>query len=61
MNRELISLDANLPLEKAYMQLQQHKSDLMPVWSDHRLVGVVDRENMMEFLMVRNALTKPSS
>jgi len=58
MNRELIFLDADLPLEKAFQQIQQHKSSLIPVKSNGHLVGTIDVENILEFLMVKNAQVK---
>ncbi len=55
MNTDLLFLDAKTSLEKAYVQMQQHKSTLMPVMLDDRLIGTVDNENILEFLMVKNA------
>ncbi len=58
MNRELVFLDADLPLEKAFQQIQQQKSSLIPVTSDGHLVGTVDIENILEFVMVKDAMAK---
>ena len=58
MNRELVFLDADLPLEKAFQQMQQQKSSLLPVMSGGALVGTVDMENILEFVMVKDALSK---
>jgi predicted transcriptional regulator len=57
MNNDLLFLDADTSLEKAYLQMQQHKSTLMPVMLDQKLIGTVDNENILEFLMVKNAST----
>lgn len=57
MNNDLLFLEADTSLEKAYLQMQQHKSTLMPVMLDHKLIGTVDNENILEFLMVKNAST----
>ncbi|GJM29626.1 MAG: protease [Cyclobacteriaceae bacterium] len=57
MNRDLVFLDADMPLEKAFQQIQQHKSSLIPVMSGSQLVGIIDKENILEFLMVKNAQT----
>jgi Zn-dependent protease/predicted transcriptional regulator len=56
MNRDVVFLDADSPLEKAFQQIQQHKSSLIPVMSVGRLVGTIDTENILEFLMVKNAM-----
>lgn len=58
MNRDLIFLEVDSPLEKAFQQIQQHKSFLIPVMSAGRLVGTIDKENILEFLMVKSAMAK---
>lgn len=58
MNRDLVFLDVDSPLEKAFQQIQQHKSSLIPVMSVGQLVGTIDTENILEFLMVKNAISK---
>jgi predicted transcriptional regulator len=55
MNKNLIYLDANAPLEDAYQQVQQSTSSLMPVMENKQLVGTLDAENILEFIMVKNA------
>ena len=58
MNKDLVYLDADSPLENAYQQVQQSKADLMPVMENKRLIGTLDTENILEFIMVKNALGK---
>lgn len=55
MNRELIYLDANLPLEEAYQLIQQSKTSLMPVLQNNILIGTLDTENILEFIMIIDA------
>ena len=55
MNRSLVFLDADSSLENAYQQVHQHKSALMPVIENNKLVGVLDTENILEFIMVKDA------
>ena len=55
MNKNLIYLDANAPLEDAYQQVQESKSSLMPVMENKQLIGTLDTENILEFIMVKNA------
>ncbi|MDN5205019.1 site-2 protease family protein [Fulvivirgaceae bacterium BMA10] len=56
MNKKLIILDPDTPLEKLYEKKQGQKQALMPVIKDHQLLGVLDLENVMEFMTVKNAL-----
>ncbi len=58
MNRDMVFLEPDLPLEKAFQLIQQHKSSLIPVLSGGQLVGTVDTENILEFLMIKNAMAK---
>lgn len=58
MNKDLIFLNADDPLETAYQQVQEHKSTLMPVVEDNKLIGALDTENILEFIMVKGAQAK---
>lgn len=58
MNRNLIFIDVDSSLENAYQQVHQHKSALMPVIKNNKLVGVLDTENILEFIMVKDAQGK---
>ena len=58
MNRDLIFLNPESPLENAYLQAQQHKSTLMPVVLNNHLIGKLDTENILEFIMVKEAQGK---
>lgn len=57
MNKELLFLKSEMPLEEAWQLMQQHKT-LMPVFANSKLVGALDAENIMEFIMVRGAQKK---
>ena len=61
MNKNLIYLDANAPLEDAYQQVQESKSSLMPVMENKQLIGTLDTENILEFIMVKNATGKKTT
>ena len=54
MNKELLFLKAQMPLEEAWHLMQQHKT-LMPVFTNNKLVGTLDTENILEFIMIKNA------
>ena len=55
MNRDVMYLDANVDLKDAFMKMQQHKHDLVLVNQDEQLLGVLDMENIQEFIMLRGA------
>lgn len=57
MNRDLIFLNSDSPLENAYQQAQLNKASLMPVLENNQLIGTLDTENILEFIMVKEALT----
>jgi Zn-dependent protease/CBS domain-containing protein len=56
MNKKIISLKAELPLEDAW-QIIQGQQMLMPVYSNNQLIGTLDTENILEFIMIKNAIT----
>jgi Zn-dependent protease len=61
MNRNLVHLDANAPLETAYMKGRQEKSDLMLVNENGTFAGTLDTDNILEFIMVRSVLARQGS
>ncbi|MEX2595351.1 MAG: site-2 protease family protein [Salibacteraceae bacterium] len=58
LNKNLILLNADMPLESAYQEAQQNKSNLMLVVENGQQVGVLDVENILEFIMVKEAQRK---
>lgn len=58
MNKNLTFLEADSSLENAYQQVHQHKTTLMPVIENNKLIGVLDTENILEFIMVKDAQGK---
>lgn len=57
MDDKLIFLDANIPLEEAYEQMQQQQTTMVLVKENNDFVGIVDTENILEFILVKNATT----
>ncbi len=55
MNTEMMTLHPDMPLEEAWGLIQRKKS-LMPVLKNDVLLGVVDTENILEFILVQSAL-----
>jgi Zn-dependent protease len=56
MSTQFISLKAGDPLPSAYRQLQQGDRNFFPVMENGELVGVLDMNNINEFLTFRAAL-----
>jgi len=56
MSRDVIFLNADSPLESAYQRSQQNKSNIMAVMENNKLIGALDTENILEFIMVRGAV-----
>jgi predicted transcriptional regulator len=44
-----------MPLEKAYQLFQQERYPLLPVLDNDKIIGIVDLENVHEFIMVKGA------
>jgi predicted transcriptional regulator len=54
-DKDLLILRPEMPLEQAWHLMQQKNKALMPVMSDGYLTGVVDAENISEFILIRTA------
>jgi CBS domain-containing protein len=55
MNDQLEYFDADMPLKDAFMKMQQYKHALILVRRRGAFAGVVDLENIQEFIMLRGA------
>ena len=49
--KRVITVDADLPLDKACTVLAERKIKKMPVVSDGKLVGALSRRNVLRYLM----------
>ena len=58
MNKDFIFLEVDSPLEEAFEKMQQQKTSLIPVVKNELIVGALDMENILEFIMVKNAKEK---
>ena len=58
MDDNLVTLSPSMPLEEAWQLSQQNKKPLLLVMTDDALVGVVDDENMAEFILIQTAAKK---
>lgn len=55
MSRELVTLDPEQSLDHAYRHVSQQRTELMAVKENGSLIGVVDTDNILEFIMVKSA------
>ncbi|MBK7407789.1 MAG: site-2 protease family protein [Saprospirales bacterium] len=56
LNRQLLRLDLDMPLSDAYRKMTETNNKICPVYRGSDLVGVLNQENVMETIMVENAL-----
>ncbi len=61
MNSDLIRIDAHEELEKAFTLMQSNGASLIAVFDKGQLLGVLDMENILEFIMVKSAKERHSS
>jgi predicted transcriptional regulator len=61
MNEEVRVLNPSMPLEQLYQQVNSKNTNLMPVMHHDQLIGVLDSENVLEFIMVKEAVEKSQS
>lgn len=52
---DMVILPAEMPLEEAWLKIQQRKKPLMLVMAEGQLAGVVDEENLAEFILIQTA------
>lgn len=58
MDRNLIILESNSLLENVFELIQQNKSTLMLVMENNKLIGTVDIENILEFILINEVKIK---
>lgn len=60
MRRDVPSVDSHEMVESALMRLQESGAKTLPVMHAGQFVGLVNSENITEFLMIRSALKAAS-
>jgi Zn-dependent protease/predicted transcriptional regulator len=60
MNKNLIYLDVETLLENIFELVYKNKSNLMLVMENNELVGTLDTENLLEFLLIKGVKSKKS-
>ncbi len=58
MSREFQSVNEDDPLETLPEKLRMGESTTMPVMDNHRLTGLLTRENLAELIMIHSALSE---
>jgi Zn-dependent protease/predicted transcriptional regulator len=58
MNKNLIYLDVETLLENIFELIYKNKNNLMLVLENNELVGTLDTENLLEFLLIRGIKSK---
>lgn len=58
MQSNLVWLAPNTPLQEAKEQMMKNRVSMVPVGENGQLLGVLDLENLNEFLMIKNALKR---
>jgi Zn-dependent protease/CBS domain-containing protein len=55
MNREILKLNMKEPIEIAYQKMVANKNGIAVVYENEQFIGVLDVENILEFVMVKSA------
>jgi CBS domain-containing protein len=61
MDEDLLTVSPDLPLHEGFRLLQEEHKPFLVVKEGDRLLGIVDAENVEEFLLVRQALAEAFS
>ena len=56
MRKDFLTLNPDMPLQEVYQKLMANGCAVAPVLDKSELVGIVDRENINELIMVKEAL-----
>ncbi|TVQ89671.1 MAG: site-2 protease family protein [Bacteroidetes bacterium] len=56
MSRDIKSVNSDMPLFEAYVELRKSGYDLVPVIENEKFKGILDLENVNEFLLIQKAI-----
>jgi len=59
MNRSITTFEPDTSLEEAFQKMQKQRISMVPVVQNEKLVGIIDMDNINEFIMVRSAIKRP--
>ena len=54
MNRDILQLNSKEPIEVAYQKMLANKNGLATVYNNQQFVGVLDLDNILEYIMIKN-------
>jgi predicted transcriptional regulator len=58
MNTDVTVFQANTSLEEAYEKMRYQQITMAPIVDNGKVKGLIDMENINEFIMVRSALRR---
>lgn len=56
MTEDFQRVEAKTPLRDIFQTIQKKKAGFFPVFENDKLLGIIDQENIQEFIMVQSAL-----
>lgn len=59
MNKDITTFEPDTSLEKAFQIMQKQRITMVPVIQNEKLVGIIDMDNINEFIMIRSAIKRP--
>jgi Zn-dependent protease/CBS domain-containing protein len=59
MNREITTFNPRTSLEHAFQTMRNQRIAMAPVVENDRLLGIIDMDNINEFIMIRSAIKRP--
>lgn len=59
MNREITTFNPHTSLEHAFQTMRNQRIAMAPVVENDRLLGIIDMDNINEFIMIRSAIKRP--
>lgn len=59
MDKSFFVLQPDMMLEDVYKRMVSEDIKILPVYSSDKLIGAVDTENILEYLMIKNAMLYP--
>jgi Zn-dependent protease/predicted transcriptional regulator len=55
MNHTILRLEPQMPLDDVYDQMTDENVEIAPIFEDGKLIGVLNRDNIMEILVIDNS------
>lgn len=58
LNPGVLRLETTVPIDESYRKMTEMSTDMAVVTENGKMVGVIDIENILEFMMIKSALEK---